>query len=76
MAAGGLKALAVGELALELPERIDIALWKDEKGVWKGVLQDYNGPVPEALQKICREWLRLAVPAELKEGGNPSGKNV
>ena len=34
------------------------------------MLQDYSGPVPEALQKICREWLRLDVPAELKEGGS------
>lgn len=70
IAAGGLKSLAVGELAFELPERIDIALWKDEKGVWKGVLQDYEGPVPEALHSMCREWLRVDVPAELKEGGS------
>jgi hypothetical protein len=66
MAAGGLKSLAVGKTTIELPQRIDVALWKDEKGVWKGVLQDYNGPVPEALQKICREWLRLSVPRPLE----------
>jgi hypothetical protein len=68
LAAGGLKRFAVGKTKIELPQRIDVALWKDEKGVWKGVLQDYHGPVPEALQNMCREWLRLDVPAELKEG--------
>ena len=67
MAAGGLKSFAAGKLKIELPERIDMALWKDEKGAWQGVLQDYEGAVPEPLAAITKQWTRLAVPVPLTD---------
>ena len=67
LAAGGLKRFAVGITKIELPQRIDVALWKDEKGVWQGVLQDYEGEVPKDLAAICKHWTRLQVPEPLKE---------
>ena len=67
LAAGGLKRFAVGKTTIELPQRIDVALWKDEKGVWQGVLQDYAGDVPKDLAALCKHWTRLQVPEPLKE---------
>ncbi len=62
MAAGGLELFAVGDMKIELPERADIALWKDEQGDWQDALQDYEGAVPENLAKLCKNWIRLRVP--------------
>ena len=67
LAAGGLKRFAVGKTKIELPQRIDVALWKDTKGVWQGVLQDYAGDVPKDLAALCKHWTRLQVPEPLKE---------
>jgi hypothetical protein len=67
LAAGGLKRFAVGKTKIELPQRIDVALWKDPKGVWQGVLQDYEGEVPKDLAALCKHWTRLQVPEPLKE---------
>jgi hypothetical protein len=66
LAAGGLKRFAVGKTKIELPQRIDVALWKDTKGVWQGVLQDYAGDVPKDLNAITAHWLRLSVPRPLE----------
>jgi hypothetical protein len=67
LAAGGLKSFLFGETKIELPQRIDVALWKDTKGVWQGVLQDYEGEVPADLKAITAHWLRLAVPVSLAQ---------
>jgi hypothetical protein len=67
LAAGGLKRFAVGKTKIELPQRADVALWKDTKGVWQGVLQDYEGEVPADLKAITAHWLRLAVPVSLAQ---------
>ena len=66
LAAGGLKRFAVGKTKIELPQRIDVALWKDTKGVWQGVLQDYEGELPADLKAITAHWLRLSVPRPLE----------
>lgn len=65
LAAGGLKSFKAGDLSIELAQRIDLALWRDANGEWKGVLQDHNGPVPDALLAITKNWTRLGVPARL-----------
>ncbi len=62
MAAGALKSFSGGGLTIELPERVDVALWRDAKGQWHGVLQGWNGPVPAALSAITADWQRLTVP--------------
>jgi hypothetical protein len=66
MAAGGLKSFTVVKLKIELPERIDMALWKDDKASWHGVLQNHAGPVPKDLAALTGDWKRLAVPVSYK----------
>jgi hypothetical protein len=65
LAAGGLKRFRTADVTIELPERADLALWRDEQGRLQGVLQDWNGPVPSVLAELTADWLRLAVPAPL-----------
>lgn len=65
MAAGGLKSFRGGGLTIELPERADVALWRDNQGQMHGVLQDWTGPVPATLAVITDDWLRLAIPTPL-----------
>lgn len=62
LACGGLKSFRGGGLAIELPERIDMAAWRDANGKWQGVLQDYAGPVPNHLDALSATWNRLTVP--------------
>ena len=38
LAAGGLKSFQGGDLAIELAGRTDVALWRDAKGQWRGIL--------------------------------------
>jgi hypothetical protein len=61
MAFGGLKSFKGGDLAIELTTRVDLALWKNARGKWRGVLQGCAGPLPEALRRITRNWTRLTV---------------
>lgn len=66
LACGALKSFRGGGVTIELPERIDLALWRDDKGKWHGVLQDYAGPVPKDLAALTGDWKRLAVPVPYK----------
>ncbi|MCX6894718.1 MAG: hypothetical protein NTZ16_04295 [Verrucomicrobia bacterium] len=65
MAAGALKKFKAGDMSIELATPADVALWKDARGKWHGVLQGYAGAVPEALAKITKHWTRLTVPQPL-----------
>ena len=62
LAAGGLKSFRGGGRAIELPERLDLALWRDQKGKWRGVLHGSTGGVPADLLAITHDWLRTAAP--------------
>jgi len=62
LAAGALKSFRGGGVTIELPQRMDLALWRDTHGRWRGVLQDWAGPVPAPLAAITGDWIRLAVP--------------
>jgi hypothetical protein len=62
IAAGALKSFKAAALSIELHQPADIALWRDEKGNWRGVLQGHKGEVPEPLLSITKDWLRLSVP--------------
>lgn len=46
-----LQALAAGSLSdafeITLDEWVDMALWVDDAGAWKGLLQEWQGPVPD-----------------------------
>ena len=60
--AGGLKLFRIGDMTVEMPERADVALWRDSNGGWQGVLQGHDGPVPDALARITPTWKRLRLP--------------
>jgi hypothetical protein len=62
IAAGGLKNFKAGDMAIELPECADVALWRDSKDEWQGVLLGHDGPVPDALARITLKWNRLRLP--------------
>lgn len=61
MAAGGLKRLAISAFDLQLPDRIDLAFWRDDQGA-HGVIQGYPDPLPDALKALTTDWLRLTLP--------------
>lgn len=62
LACGALKSFRGGGITIDLPEPIDMAVWRDAAGNWQGVLQDYSGPVPRDLAALTAAWKRLAVP--------------
>ena len=62
LAAGGLKKFGSPDLPLELAERADVALWRNSRGEWQGVLQGYAGAVPRELTQLTTNWTRLRVP--------------
>jgi hypothetical protein len=65
MAAGGLKHFKVKDFEIKLDKEVDIALWMDKKGNWKGVLQGWNGAIPAQLMTITKDWIRINVPVPL-----------
>lgn len=65
LAAGGLRRVQTGDLKIELPEPVDVALWRDDAGRFHGVLQDCPGPVPEPLRRLTDDWLFLSAPIPL-----------
>ena len=62
MAAGGLKSFQGGGVEIAMPARADVALWKNKNGTWQGILQGYQGAVPENLAILCKNWTRLKIP--------------
>jgi len=65
LAAGGLKYFKVQDFKISLDKRIDIALWKDKKGKWRGLLQGWSGSTPASLLAITHDWIHLDVPVPL-----------
>ena len=65
MAAGGLKRFVGGGLTIELPERLDLAMWRID-GHWHGVVQGFDGPIPDILTDLTKDWLRLSIPTPLE----------
>jgi hypothetical protein len=66
LAGGGLKLFVTDDLRIELSGRTDLALWRDKKGEWHGVLHGFKGPVPDELTRITTDWIQMSVPAVLK----------
>lgn len=71
LAAGSLKSFRSGDFEIHLDEPVDMALWVDDAGTWKGLLQGWKGPVPEELRRITGQWERVGIP-EAPE--NPFGR--
>ena len=62
LAAGGLKYFKAGDFIINLDERIDLALWKNDKGEIEGAIQGYKNEIPEQLLEITRQWVLLETP--------------
>lgn len=62
LAAGGLRYFKLGNFEISLNEPADLALWRDRKGEWQGVLQGTAGSIAEQLLRITKRWTRLRVP--------------
>lgn len=58
LAFGGLKSFSTGTFKLELPERIDIVLLK-ENDAWRGIVRGYSGTIPESLLRITKNWTHV-----------------
>ena len=60
--ASEVKSLTVGELSFVLSDDeigadpVDIAVWKDANGQWRGVFQRHDNVLPPTLQKIVPTW--------------------
>lgn len=59
LAFGGLKSFSTGRFEIELPERMDIALIK-ENGIWKGIVQGFSGTIPKSLLRITKNWTYIS----------------
>lgn len=62
LAAGGLKQFKTKDFIIDLEERIDLALWKNDNGEIEGIIQGYEHDIPEQLLKITSKWTFLTVP--------------
>jgi hypothetical protein len=71
LAAGSLKSFKSGDFEINLDERIDLALWVDDNGQWKGIIQGWDGTIPQELKKITHNWDRLNIPDPPESPFNP-----
>jgi len=62
LAAGSLKSFKGGNMEINLDEPLDMALWKDKNGQWKGIIQGLKGDVPQNLMQITDKWERVNLP--------------
>jgi len=67
LAAGGLKSFSAGKFKIELQDRLDIVLWRNDSGRWEGVIQGLNGEIPRQLMTITSDWKLLDLPESLPE---------
>jgi len=65
LAAGGLKLFYTRNFSIQLKKRVDIALWKKDNGEFEGVIQGYEGDIPQQLLNITKNWTRLNIPKPL-----------
>jgi hypothetical protein len=63
LAAGGLKLFKSVTQTIALPERMDVAIFKAPSGEWRGVVHGYDGPIPDVLLALAKEWTRVRVPS-------------
>jgi hypothetical protein len=55
-AAGGLRNLHCGDLAVVLDEPVDLACWRDEEGEFVGLWGGTASSIPESLQGLTEQW--------------------
>lgn len=62
LAAGGMRHFGSPNLKIWLGQPIDLAVWRGAQDEWRGVVQGWNGPLPEALSGLTTNWIRLRLP--------------
>lgn len=67
IAAGALKSFKTDSLTIDLPERMDLAMFK-ERGKWRGLVQGYEGDLPAVLTELTEHWTRLRMPKRMAVG--------
>ncbi len=67
LAAGGLKSFQSENFQIKLKERLDLAIWKNEKNEWKGVIQGWKKEIPPCLLKITHDWQMVNLPIPASE---------
>jgi hypothetical protein len=75
IAAGGLKSFRSGDLKIEPGERLDLALWKNEKGEWEGAVQGWEKEIPDSLLKITGHWRKIGLPSPVPEQNKKNEQN-
>ena len=75
LAVGGLKFFKTREFVIQLNERIDVALWKNDDGKFQGVIQGFDGEIPQQLLSITKDWMRLNVPKPWRKYKNQAVLN-
>jgi hypothetical protein len=67
MAAGGLKFFRARDFYIQLNKRIDLAFWKNEHGEFEGIIQGYEGEIPQSLLSVTKKWVHLKASVPLLE---------
>lgn len=62
VAAAGLRRFRGPGLALELPDRVDLALWRVDGRAWRGAWIQDGRPLPGPLARLTRDWTPLRLP--------------
>jgi hypothetical protein len=63
LAASELKYFESGDFRIRLDKPVDLALWKNDKGEWEGLLQGWEGEIPSQLLSLTHKWQRISLPA-------------
>jgi len=71
MAAGALKSFKTDSLTIDLPERMDLALFK-EHGKWRGIVLGLEGDLPASLTELTGQWSRLRMPRRRRPAVSPT----
>ena len=70
IAAGGLKSFKSGNFQIQLKERLDLAIWKNEKNEWQGIIQGWEKEIPPCLLNITHNWQMIDLPTPAPEVSN------
>ncbi|MDD3468546.1 MAG: hypothetical protein PHE53_01035 [Thermoguttaceae bacterium] len=65
LTASNLRKFSGGGIEIDLTDwdfEMDVALWKDTNGQWRGVFQAKENSLPKALSEITHNWRFLAMP--------------
>ena len=74
LAAGGLRDFVSEQLEIHLEDNIDVALWREESGKFRGVIQGHRGFLPATLSTITDDWMSLSLPQPLSDSLSEVGE--